>query len=31
MGPLGIVGVGPAGDGLAGMVDAEEQRLVQMA
>jgi len=31
MGPLGVVGFGPAGHGLAGMVDAEEQGLVEMA
>ena len=29
MGPFGVVGLGPAGHGLAGMVDAEEQCLVQ--
>ena len=29
MGPLGVVDVGPAGHGVAGMVDAEEQGLVQ--
>ena len=29
MGPLGVVGVGPACHGIAGMVDAEEQCLVQ--
>lgn len=29
MGPLGVVGIGPAGHGFAGMVDAEEQGLVQ--
>ncbi len=29
MGPFGVVGVGPFSDSLAGMVDAEEQRLVQ--
>ena len=29
MRPLGVVGVGPVGDRLAGMVDAEEQGLVQ--
>ena len=31
MRPLGVVDVGPAGHGLTGMVDAEEQGLVQMA
>ena len=31
MRPLGIVDVGPAGHGLKGMVDAEEQVLVEMA
>lgn len=29
MGALGVVGVGPARHGLAGMVDAEEQGLVE--
>lgn len=29
MGPLGILDVGPAGHGLAGVVDAEEQCFVQ--
>ena len=28
MGPFGVVGVGPAGDSLAGMVDTEEQGLI---
>lgn len=29
MGPLGIVDAGPVGDRFAGMVDAEEQGLVE--
>jgi hypothetical protein len=29
MGPFGVLGVGPVGHGLAGMVDAEEQCPVQ--
>lgn len=29
MGPLGVVAMGPAGHGITGMVDAEEQGLVQ--